>query len=53
MPTFIGRVPNIRSGALTHGALGRHAVQILRVHDVEEARDAITVYEAIGRHGGG
>jgi dihydropteroate synthase len=29
-------------------ALGRHAVQIVRVHDVAETRDAVTVYEAIG-----
>jgi dihydropteroate synthase len=28
-------------------ALGRRAVQIVRVHDVEETRDAVTVYEAI------
>jgi dihydropteroate synthase len=32
-------------------AMGRHAVQVLRVHDVEETCDAVTVFKAIGRHG--
>jgi dihydropteroate synthase len=32
-------------------ALGRQSAQILRVHDVEETRDAVTVYAAIRKSG--
>ena len=36
--------------AVASDALGRGAVQILRVHDVEETRDAVTVLMALRRH---
>jgi dihydropteroate synthase len=32
-------------------ALGRGAVQIIRVHDVVETRDAVTVFQAVRQHG--
>jgi dihydropteroate synthase len=34
-------------------ALGRHAAQVLRVHDVEATRDAVTLFTAIGQAGQG
>jgi len=37
-------------GVLCH-ALARQAVQIARVHDVEETRDAIVAFEALGNPG--
>jgi dihydropteroate synthase len=36
--------------AVASDALSRGAVQILRVHDVEETRDAVTVLTALRRH---
>jgi dihydropteroate synthase len=33
-------------------AMGRHAAQILRVHDVAETRDAVVVYQALEASGG-